>query len=275
MAMKSKTRKGQGPDLLNVAPIRRGNRGGSASGDILLRPIKRRDIVGEVVTELEGLIATLKPGERLPPEREICDRLGVGRSSVREAVRLLSFVGVLETRQGDGIYVRQPDIQPIVRVFELSLRLGYGEVGDFIEARQMIETETAARAAQKRSEEDLAVLHQSVDQMRKLTIRPAEAGEWDLAFHEAVARACRNFVIGYMAAAVHGMTRKWIGTTFAMKGIDIPTIITEHEAVVDAIAARDNTRAREAMAYHLMQAAERLRSALRMRERLKPGERKA
>ena len=97
----------------------------------------------------------LKPGDRLPPERELAQVMGVSRSSLREALRALSLLGVTEMRQGDGTYLTALDPDALMRPFGLVLALSDGQLQELFEARRVIEPGLAALAAERIDEETL------------------------------------------------------------------------------------------------------------------------
>ncbi|MGE5482070.1 MAG: FadR/GntR family transcriptional regulator [Bacteroidota bacterium] len=227
-----------------------------------MRRIERRNVVDEVVDQLQELVAGMSAGERLPSERELMETLGVGRGSVREAMRTLTLMGLLEVRRGEGTFVRQPDAGFLVKVFEMNLRFGPEKINEFVEVRQLIEGEAASLAASRRSEEDVAGLRNNLKSMREAIGNPKEAAHWDVEFHMRIARATGNLIFAYIAEGIHGVIGKWVDTAFSRRELDLPRIIDEHQAVVEAIAAGDGPRARDVMSYHLSQATARLTASV-------------
>jgi GntR family transcriptional repressor for pyruvate dehydrogenase complex len=224
--------------------------------------IERRNVVDAVVEQLQELVAGMSAGQRLPSERELMATLGVGRGSVREAMRTLTLMGLLEVRRGEGTFVRQPDAGFLVKVFEMNLRFGPEKINEFVEVRQLIEGEAASLAATRRSEGDVAELRHTLKAMRAAVDDPKEAARWDVEFHMRIARATGNLIFAYIAEGIHGIIGKWVDTAFSRRELDLPRIIDEHEAVVEAIAAGDGAKAREVMSYHLSKAAARLTASM-------------
>lgn len=184
------------------------------------------------------------PGTRLPGERELADKLGVSRVTIREAEIALQAVGRLEIKTGSGVYVSEnrpmpSDSLPRASAFEVT------------EARLLVESESAALAAHNISDEGIAQLEELVEIMRTGTAEEGDAA--DEKFHLTVAEASNN------AAMVHTIQTLWrmreelpdVKATYQAVCIhDAETRTQEHRAVFDAIKARDAAGARAAMREH-------------------------
>jgi DNA-binding FadR family transcriptional regulator len=183
-----------------------------------------------------------KIDEKIPKEQELADMLHVSRNTVREAVRVLSHARVLEVRQGDGTYVRT-NVDPA----EVMRRVGRASQRDHFELRAILETEAARLAATRRTEKDLAKLHQLL-KARGDTCeeqRLAEFVDRDLAFHTAVARAAHNSALEqlyrYFSAAVR------FNTLAALTEADLPEPgAAAHAKILDAIERQDPEAAAKA-----------------------------
>lgn len=160
-----------------------------------LGTVQRRGLVGQVVAQLQELISSGEwpVGSRLPPEQELGELLGVGRSTVREAVRALSHTGVLDVRQGDGSYVTATsDLSGVLR-----RGLAASEPRHVLEVRRALDVEAAALAAERRTAADLRGLERILQQ-REDAWRQRDLDTWvqaDLAFHVAVVAAAHNPVL--------------------------------------------------------------------------------
>ena len=110
-----------------------------------MRPVTRTSLSDEIVEQIIDLISrdVLKPGERLPPERELCKRFGVGRSSLREALRSLAVMGILDGRVGDGTFVANNNKKYLEKILQWGLLLDRKTVEDLIDTRLMLESQTA------------------------------------------------------------------------------------------------------------------------------------
>jgi GntR family transcriptional repressor for pyruvate dehydrogenase complex len=207
------------------------------------------------------LAGNVAPGTRLPSERQLAETLGVGRSVVREALKSLGLLGLVEVRQGDGTYLRRAESELLPRVIEWGLLLGERRTSDLIEARQHLEVLTAGLAARRRTEADLAALTAALDGMRDAGGDIELFVAQDVAFHLAVAAAAGNTVLCDVLRGIQALLRVWITRVIRAADDSAPSY-REHLPVYEAIAAQDPDRAAEAMRAHLSAAARRLGAAL-------------
>jgi GntR family transcriptional repressor for pyruvate dehydrogenase complex len=207
------------------------------------------------------LAGTVRPGMKLPSERQLVEALGVGRSVVREALKSLGLLGILEVRQGDGTYVRHLESELLPKVVEWGLLLGEQRTLDLVEARQHIELVTARLAAERRDEADLKAMEEGLDAMQRSRSDAAAFVAADVAFHLAVARAAKNTVLSDVLASVQSLLQVWVTRVIRAAGDSQPSFL-EHVPVYKAILAQDATAAVRAMQVHLGAARERLMAAL-------------
>ena len=197
----------------------------------------------------------LQPGERLPAEKELAATLGVSRGSLREGVRALGTLGILDSRHGDGTYVTTLDpallLAPVAFVAGLQ-----DDAAAFHAVRRLLETEAAGLASLHIDDAGLARLRAGLDETaRALVQQPLDHErlvDADLAFHEEIARASGNPVLAALVEGLAGRTsrtRLWRGLSDV--GAEDRAFV-EHEAILAAIAARDPDRARLRMATHLL-----------------------
>ncbi len=199
-------------------------------------------------------------GARIPAERDLAKQLGVSRPSVREALIALEVEGWVEIRTGSGVYVldRSHRTAPVVNgVNGANGANGAGaEWGplEIIRARRLVEGETAATAAQHGKRKDVDAMRRAIRTMRDMAARNEVPHEGDRAFHLAIVNACDNVVL---TETVQGFWESRHGPIFA-RMIDYFETMTswqaaigEHEAILDAIAARDPAAARDAMHQHM------------------------
>src|SRR5215204_3800636 len=125
-----------------------------------LDPINRTTVVDEIVERLIGLIIDegLKPGDQLIPERELMARLEVGRSSLREAIKTLCALGVLEIKRGTGTFIGYGDTSILTKPLSWGLFMNQGSIQQVIEARSVIEVALAGWAAERATEEEIAAI---------------------------------------------------------------------------------------------------------------------
>lgn len=208
------------------------------------------------------LAGSVRPGMKIPSERQLAEALGVGRSVVREALKSLGLLGILEVRQGDGTYVRRLESELLPKVVEWGLLLGEQRTFDLVEARQHIELVTAKLAAERRDEADLKAMEQGLDAMRRSRSDATLFVTADVAFHLAVARAAKNTVLSDVLASVQSLLQVWVTRVIRAAGDSRPSFL-EHVPVYEAILARDAAAAVTAMHVHLTGAQERLIAALK------------
>ena len=202
------------------------------------------------------------PGDRLPKESELAAELGLSRNSLREAVRALSQLRVLEVRQGDGTYVSslEPGLLLESTGFISHLLLGETEI-ELYEVRRILEAAAAALAAGRVDDEEKAQLAQSLDRMHEAE-SVEELFEADVAFHAVLAKAAGNAVLASLLASLSTRTmriRLWHGRT-ADGALDETR--QEHRRIYEAIIAGDPELARAAATAHIASGERWLRGQL-------------
>jgi len=215
--------------------------------DLLIRQAPRRKLAETVAQQILDAVRDLPPGTRLPPERELTQRLGVGRSTVREALNGLAMIGVVEIRHGQGVFVaerapgaRTPDAGTPDRITD-----------ELLEARRIVEVELARLAAERRSEDDLTKMQEVLDQHRA----HLEAFEGPVVeasqFHLLVAEAARNHVLAdvvrpfFRLAFERGPQLYQTTEGYAQWELD------QHQGICDAIRSGDAETARLRMLEHV------------------------
>ncbi len=208
----------------------------------------------EVVRQIAALIRTgqLRSGERLPTERELGSAFGVSRGVVREAVKVLGALGLVEARQGSGIYVLN-DIPTITRAFTLSVSPDTESVEQLFEFRRTLEVEAAALAAARRSDAQLAeILAASAETAHAVELGDLDAfGVFDNVFHAAVARASGNPYFGVAVATARQMQQDVVSLISDRFG-SVRSAVLHHRAICEAIAAGNSESAARAMAEHIV-----------------------
>jgi GntR family transcriptional regulator, transcriptional repressor for pyruvate dehydrogenase complex len=221
-------------------------------------PIKREPVATQVARRLVDFILSgqIEPGSRMPSERQLAEAFGVGRSAMREALKALSLIGLVEVRQGDGTYLRKADSALLPEVIEWGLLIGEKRTMDLVEARQEIEVVIAGLAARRRTDNDISELRRLLDRMRDATEIPAFV-DADVAFHLRLAEAAGNLVLRDVHSSIQALLRTWIARVMAAAGSISPSY-EEHEPVFEAVRAGDAVAAQHAMAAHMASAADRL-----------------
>lgn len=217
-----------------------------------LNRIDRTSIKDLALEQLKRYIMSgaVQPGQRLPSERDLAERLGVGRSSVREALKVLEAVGLIETRVGDGTYIVEQTGANIARVIGLSLATWGGAIVELLEARRIIEPAAAQFAATRATDADLTALGAALQAMEAADTFPTYLAA-DMQFHRLVAQATHNTLVARLIANLIDMLEE---TLRAAHGDELSTAAEgdgTHREVLAAIERHDGTGAADAMLRHL------------------------
>ncbi len=216
-----------------------------------LTPIRRTALYEEVAERLRAFIADsgLGPGARLQPERELAQRLGVSRTSVRQAITALRVMGLVEVRHGDGIYVhrRADDVVPPIHG---DILLANPDVPLVNEAREALESQAARLAARRRTEADLAQMRLALEQMRLEIDGGGTGAEGDWLFHRVVVEAAANQVITRILEQFADTVREISRESLCRPG-QPPRSLATHELILEAITTGDSEAALSLMREHL------------------------
>jgi GntR family transcriptional regulator, transcriptional repressor for pyruvate dehydrogenase complex len=214
--------------------------------------VGRARLYEEVAARIQDLIATgeLKPGDKLPPERELIRRFEVSRSSIREAMRTLELMGLVRTRQGEGTTVRDVSADALAVPLSTVLVRHHALVAEILEARRMLEPPIAALAAAHATEEEIADLEDLLRRQHGRMLRQERAVEEDTEFHYRIALAARNGVVRQVVNLLMQLL-----TESRARSHDVPGRLERsyagHRRIVRAIARRDARGAERAMRRHL------------------------
>lgn len=224
-----------------------------------IEPIKRTRLSEEVLKRLQKMIieGSLKPSDQLPCERELAEMFGVSRASIREALRILEAMGFIEAKVGvgGGTYVKAISIEGLLNPFSEILGCEKELIVEMIEFRRVLEVEIARKAAQKRTDEDLARLEASIELMAQ-EIENGDIGlKGDNAFHEALALASHNRVFEQMLSMAKSLLCKTKKSSLQIEG-QPPESLRAHKAILEAVKKQDTESAAKYMAKHLARAKE-------------------
>ncbi len=224
-----------------------------------LTPIRTKRLYEEIVEQIRLLIADgkLKPGDKLLAERELADRFQVSRASVREAIRTLEMLGVIDIRPGEGTYIRETETDDIIRPLAMFMAVERSSVIDMFEMRRIFETATASLAAQRATEQEILEIEATLENMKAhLNLQDPEKGEgFDAAFHFAIAEATHNTLLSKLFKTISEDFSKANSAArrrLYLDNVKNPQrIIDQHSAILKAIRARSPKGASEAMRVHL------------------------
>ncbi len=224
-----------------------------------LKPVGRASLSDNIIEQILGLISSgvLKPGDRIPTEKQLCKQFRVGRTSVREALRSLSVMGVLTAHAGEGTFVAEDSSRHLEKILQLSLLLNSKVVEDLIETRIMLESQTAYLAAQRAKTPDLEEMAAAIQGMSQ-SIRQTDLYlGYDLEFHVAIAKASQNSILCQLLSMIRGYLQAWIKQTLSSpvardSELRARKSITEHETILKALSNGDAEEARRAIREHIL-----------------------
>jgi GntR family transcriptional repressor for pyruvate dehydrogenase complex len=215
-----------------------------------LKPVAQRRAFEAILDQLEALIAAgvLRAGDRLPTERDLAAQLRVSRTSVREALRVLEALGLVETRRGSdngAVLLREPG-----NAFATSVRLlaalGHVELEEIVDFRAIVESGAARQLAEQPDADVLAALEALVERAEADDVERDEFHALDAEFHITLVRAAGNRLVNLMESGVDSALRRVIAEVGFLEArwSDIrPRILSEHRALLDAIRRGDGGQA--------------------------------
>lgn len=223
---------------------------GIATGEF--EAVKKTKLYEKVVPQIQGMISDglLKPGDKLPPERELAEAFQVSRTSLREAIRALEILGLVEARQGEGTVVRDLSASSLVSPLSAVLSQKRELVSELLDVRRMIEPPLAARAAKHATPEDLAELKDILRRQKEKVDRGELAVEEDSEFHYTIARAAKNSVILKVLDVFMDLLRESRERSLQVRG-RLQKSFAGHCRIFSAIRRRNAPAAERAMRRHI------------------------
>lgn len=224
----------------------------------MFETLPRNAVSEEIVSKLLALLKEkkLQPGERLPPERELAERLQVSRPSLREALRALSIMHVVEIRQGSGTYISSLEPRLLVEHLDFVFALADSTYLALFEARKVVEVGLCGLAAERITDEELVRLEACLEKGR-LGLDDADLYlQADVELHEIITEAASSPILSRMMASLSHLSRASRQRTAVLPGI-AQQVIADHRAIVDALKMRDPEAARQAMLQHLIHVEQR------------------
>ena len=214
-----------------------------------VRRVRRYEQVAEQIRKLIASGA-FKPGDKLPSERELVARIGVGRSSIRDAVRTLEVMGILEPRQGHGTVVRDFSADALIIPLASVLSRKREHVSELLEVRRMIEPALAARAARRGTPEEIARLTDILQRQEERLRRGEHGIEEDREFHYSIALAAHNTVVLRVLDVLMDLLRESRAQSLQVPGRPEQSF-AGHRRILRAIQRRDAKAAEAAVRRHL------------------------
>lgn len=215
-------------------------------------PITRESLSEMVAKRILEMVTSraLKAGDQLPPERDLAEMLNVSRPSVREAIRGLSILGVVRSRQGGGAFISKLDGEALLGPIRFFLELEDLNIRELYDARSLIEGDVARRAARNISDAQLDALETMLAQQQATLSDPQAFRLADLKFHEAIWDGCGNAFLRRIGESLNAL-----GLEFRRRASENPNVLDQslkdHRRLLDALKARDPAAAADAAEAHM------------------------
>ncbi|AVP54398.1 GntR family transcriptional regulator [Clostridium tetani] len=221
----------------------------------MFSPVKNKKIYEEVIEQIKDMIykGILKKGDKLPSERDMVEKLQVSRTSVREALRSLEIVGLIESRQGEGNFIKEDFEDGLIEPLSVMFMLQDSKSEEILELRKIIEVGTIKLAAERITESELEELNELKEKL-KTPNKEENLAEIDREFHYKIAAASKNFLLLGVLNAISALMESYIKD--ARKSIleeegNRQELITQHENIFEALNNNSEDEAAEAMTKHL------------------------
>lgn len=221
----------------------------------MLEPVKKVRLYEAIVKQLQDLIVNnkLKPGEKLPPERQLAEELNVSRTSIREALRTLEMMGYLESKVGisGGTFVKDVTMESFVSPFSQMLVRNPNFITDLLETRLVLEIEVARLAALRRNEDDLQNINSAIEAMEKEIADGGTGINGDNGYHRALGSAAHNDVLMNMVRMCGDLMEMQREEHLANLDGEPERALKSHKAIYKAIKAGDGEKAQSLMKRHI------------------------
>ncbi|MBI4608529.1 MAG: FadR family transcriptional regulator [Candidatus Rokubacteria bacterium] len=218
-----------------------------------VEPIKSTRIYEEIVRQIKTLVqeGRLKSGDKLPPERDLAERFRVSRTSVREALRALESVGLIEIRAGEGTFVREISVESLIEPLALVILTQREAVGELFEARRLLEPVIASLAARRATKDEIHEMERILEEQAKEVAAGRTGLAQDAAFHAAIASSAHNRAITRIVHALMDLLAQSREDSLHTPGRPTRSH-QDHRRILDAIQRRDSAAAQRAMLDHLV-----------------------
>lgn len=219
----------------------------------MFKPIKKTRVYEEIVAKIKDMLekGRLKSGDQLPGERELSEVFQVSRSSVREALRTLETQGFLESRQGDGTYIASKPVESLVSSLASVIFSEKDSQMELFEMRRLIEPRLAHLAAERATQEEIAMMEQALVLQEEAVARGETGTDVDKSFHYIMAKATKNKVLLRLTDSMRDLLAESRDKYLQVEGRPDKSIL-RHRQVLDAIKARDGELAAQVMLEHVL-----------------------
>ena len=221
----------------------------------MLEPLKKTRLYEEIIEQFRELISKgeLKPGDKLPPERDLAIQLNVSRTAIREALRSLESMGFIESRVGGGTFIREITLDNVIKPFSGILSQDKKLMMELIDVRILLEGELAKLAAQRINEKKISMIEDSISLMEK-EIKGGGIGiKGDNSFHNSLAAAAENSAMSKILDMCGDLLSNTREATLKIPGQPVKSV-KDHKEIFEAIKKADGEEAKKRMRSHLRKA---------------------
>lgn len=218
----------------------------------MLEPVKSRKIYENIVEQIKKMVkqGELKIGDRLPSERELAESLKVSRTSVREALRILENMGLIECRSGEGNFVKDLTIDSLANSILWEIHLIKGVVLELYEIRKIIEPGIVRLAAERATDEDILRMESIIEKQKSIVEQGKSISDIDDEFHRSIAEASKNKMIMKIINTIIGLESETNESNMEIKERPRQSL-KSHMNILKYLKAKEQEKARKAMLTHL------------------------
>ena len=217
----------------------------------MLNPVKNIKVYEVIMEEIKDIVkkGELKSGEKLPSERELADKLEVSRTSVREALKALTMLGLIESKHDEGNFIKSNFENSLLEPLSIVFLLIGSKNEDIIELRRIIEPEAAGLAAKNITESELRDLKEIMKELNN-SLDAEICAQLDKKFHYKIAQASGNHLISTIMFSISSLIEKYIDSS-RIHNINKKVVKLQHEEIYKALESRDSKKASEYVKKHL------------------------
>jgi GntR family transcriptional repressor for pyruvate dehydrogenase complex len=218
----------------------------------MFKPIKQIRVSDEIVNQMKNLISegTLKPGDQLPPERELIKEFGVSRPTLREALKSLVAMGFLEAKQAKRTFVKSMISERMQDPLSLLIKTDTQKIFDLIEVRKAMEAWSAFHAARRATEEDIKQLESIIKEMKEAFEKGRNWEKEDADFHLAIAQATHNTIQTHIMSTIYDLLKESVARVFTDRA-KVKKLLQQHYRIFTAIKNHSAEKARDRTLEHL------------------------
>lgn len=220
-------------------------------GFFVFESVKTSRVSDEIVAQVYQMImdGRLGPGDRLVPEVEMAEQMGVSRASVREALSILESQGIVERKKSGGTYIRRYSLQATIDALSAGPKSDKEMFSDFMEARELLELSVLKLAVARGDQRTYRLVESAIKLMEEVIAKGGSAVEADILFHQAIAACAQNAVLVNLVKTLNSMLQDMREKTLAYPG-RLPECLEEHRRLYQAVRSQDLKKAREEMTIH-------------------------